>query len=251
MNGSGKKDGNNALPMDMRPAIIIPVYNHGLAIAGVINRAKGLGLPIFVVDDGSTDATASVIKGIDGITICHHARNLGKGAAILTGFTAALENACNWAITVDGDGQHNPEDAWALLQAAVQDGERCLVIGKRLGMHSAKNVPFTSRFGRTFSNFWVWVAGGPWVEDSQSGYRLYPIPEALRLATKARRYQFEVEILVVTQRQGIKIKEAPVQVIYQEKGVRVSHFQPWRDFLRNSTTFSRLIWTRIFSSFRP
>lgn len=250
MNGIDRQHGNNALPVDMRPAIIIPVYNHGLAIAGVISQAKNLGLPIIVVDDGSTDTTASIIKGIDGITICSHATNLGKGAAIRTGFTAALENACNWAITVDGDGQHKPEDAWTLLQT-VQAGERCLVIGKRLGMHSQKNVPITSRFGRAFSNFWVWAAGGPWVQDSQSGFRLYPIPEALHLVTKARRYQFEVEILVVAKRHKLTIKEAPVQVIYQEKGVRVSHFQPWRDFLRNSATFNRLIWARIFSRLRP
>ena len=62
---------------------------------------------------------------------------------------------------------------------AVDDGQRCLVVGKRQGMEGKKNVPWTSRFGRKFSNFWVWVSGGPLIEDSQSGFRLYPLPEVL------------------------------------------------------------------------
>ncbi len=249
MNAPPANPGHQTLPMPMRPAIIIPVYNHSLFIGEVIGKALNLGLPIIVVDDGSTDSTGKIIGEIEGITVRHHAINLGKGAALLTGFAAALENSCNWAITLDGDGQHNPEDTNALLQA-VKDGERCLVIGNRQGMAQNRNVPWTSRFGRNFSNFWVWAAGGPWVEDSQSGFRLYPLPEIMHLKTRARRYQFEVEILVKAHQQGINIKEMPVQVVYQERGERVSHFRPWRDFLRNSKTFSRLICNRIFSLFR-
>lgn len=236
--------------MSMRPAIIIPVYNHGEQIGEVIRQALTLGLSVFVVDDGSTDSTQQVVEPISGITVLRHSVNRGKGAAILTGFSAAADKNCDWAITLDGDGQHNPLDATGLLRA-VKEGERCIVIGKRLGMEDAANVPWTSTFGRKFSNFWVWVSGGPMVDDSQSGFRLYPLPEVLQLDVKARRYQFEVEILVKAGQQGIKIKEAPVSVIYQAKGVRVSHFRPWLDFLRNSACFSRLIFHRIFRIFRP
>ena len=202
-----------------------------------------------MVDDGSTDGTAENIAAIDGIIVLHHAINIGKGAALLTGFKAAEEKGHDWAITLDADGQHKPEDATTLLTAA-NDHDRSIVIGKRQGMDGQINVPWTSRFGRKFSNFWVWAAGGPWVEDSQSGFRLYPLPEVLTLAVKARRYQFEVEVLVKARQQGIKIKEVPVQVIYQPKGVRVSHFRPWRDFNRNSAVFTRLIFARIFKVFR-
>lgn len=232
----------------MKPAIIIPVYNHDRQIGEVVRQTLKLGLAVFVVDDGSTDGTAEVINAISGITVLRHAVNLGKGAAILTGLATAHENKCDWAITLDGDGQHDPEDATALLHV-VSGGERCIVIGKRQGMDDQKNVPWTSRFGRGFSNFWVWAAGGPWVEDSQSGFRLYPIPEALQMGVKARRYQFEVEILVKARQHGIETKEVPVSVVYQAKGERVSHFRPWRDFLRNSATFNRLIFARIFRVF--
>ena len=82
--------------------------------------------------------------------------------------------------------------------------------------------------------------------DSQSGFRLYPLPESLYLHAQARRYQFEVEILVKARLHGLPVKEAPIRVVYQAKGVRVSHFQPWLDFRRNSATFNRLIWERIY-----
>ncbi|OGR16892.1 MAG: glycosyl transferase [Desulfobacterales bacterium GWB2_56_26] len=234
----------------MKPAIVIPVYNHGSRIGEVVRQSVQLGLPVFVVDDGSTDATGEVLAGLDGITVLRHGENQGKGAAILTGFAAAVEIGCDCAVTIDGDGQHDPADAENLLQSAA-NGPRCIVIGSRQGMKDNRHVPWTSTFGRGFSNFWVWAAGGPRVSDSQSGFRLYPLPEALQLGTKARRYQFEVEILVRARRHDIEVREAPIGVIYQPRGERISHFRPWRDFLRNSSTFNRLIWARIFSFLKP
>ncbi|PKN49652.1 MAG: glycosyltransferase family 2 protein [Deltaproteobacteria bacterium HGW-Deltaproteobacteria-16] len=228
----------------MNAAVIIPVYNHEQRIAEVIRQALKLGLPLFVIDDGSTDSTPQIISDIPGISVIRHPLNLGKGAALRTGFAAAVEQGCDWALTIDGDGQHRPEDSGSLLQA-VADGRRAIVVGRREGM-VGKNVPWTSRFGRGFSNFWVWVSGGPLIKDSQSGFRLYPLPEALHLGVKATRYQFEVEVLVRARQKGINTVEAPVRVVYQAKGERVSHFQPWLDFRRNSATFSRLIWERIF-----
>ncbi len=235
---------------DMRPAVIIPVYNHAGRIAEVIHQALELGLPVFVVNDGSTDKTADRIKAIDGITVLHHAANRGKGAALRTGFAAAVEKKCDWAVTIDGDGQHRPGDAKALL-AAVSDAGRRIVVGRREGMEESEHVPWTSRFGREFSNFWVRVSGGPAIRDSQSGFRLYPLPEVLELGVAARRYQFEVEVLVRARLSGIEIVEVPVGVVYQPGEERVSHFRPWVDFWRNSATFSRLIFARLFRVFRP
>jgi glycosyltransferase involved in cell wall biosynthesis len=233
----------------MKTAIVIPVYNHGSRIAEVVRQSLALGLPIFVVDDGSTDQTAAVLTRLTGINLLRHPDNRGKGAAILTGFAAAVQAGCDWAVTLDGDGQHDPADVRNLLQR-VQDGGRQIVIGSRQGMGDNRHVPWTSRFGRGFSNFWVWAAGGPRVSDSQSGFRLYPLPEAQQLEVRARRSQFEVEILVKARRQGIPVVESPVGVIYQPRGERISHFRPWRDFWRNSSTFNRLVWARIFSLFR-
>ncbi len=226
---------------------MIPAYNHGRKIADVIEKALGLHMPVIVVDDGSTDSTYDKIRNIKGIRILRHSVNLGKGAALLTGFKEA-EKMADWAITLDADGQHRPEDAIALIRA-IPDGRRPIVVGKRTGMREAE-APWTSRFGRGFSNFWVHVSGGPLMTDSQSGFRIYPIPEAGRLDVKARRYQFEVEVLVKAKREGIPVIEAPVQAIYGEHGKKDSHFHPFYDFWRNFATFSRLITKRIFESFK-
>jgi len=227
-----------------RFAFVIPVYNHAGKVAQVIHDAQALGYPVFVVDDGSTDDTYTRIKDIQGIQILRHEQNQGKGAAILTGFAAAKAVA-DWAITIDADGQHYPEDARHLIKA-IPEKSRPIVVGARSGM-TGEHVPWTSSFGRKFSNFWVQMSGGPAISDSQSGFRIYPLPEARNLGTKSRRFQFEVEILVQAKRKGIPVIEAPVRVHYNPEGGRISHFRPFVDSLRNSTTFTRLIFRRIFS----
>jgi glycosyltransferase involved in cell wall biosynthesis len=228
-----------------RFAFIIPVYNHAATVAQVVKDAQAFRYPVFVVDDGSTDNTYDQIKEIAGIQILRHQQNLGKGAAIMTGFAEAAAVA-DWAITIDADGQHYPEDARKLIKA-IPKKTRPIIVGARADM-TGVHVPWTSRFGRKFSNFWVRVSGGPAILDSQSGFRIYPLPEALNLKTKARRFQFEVEILVQAKRKGFQVFESPVRVNYNPNGKRISHFRLFVDFLRNSSTFTRLIFTRIFTS---
>jgi glycosyltransferase involved in cell wall biosynthesis len=203
-----------------------------------------LGIPVIVVDDGSTDATHDRIKHIEGIRILRHRSNRGKGAALLTGFAVAAK-LCDWAITLDADGQHHPEDAQRLIDA-IPEAERPIIIGKRDGMLGA-DVPWTSRFGREFSNFWVRMSGGPAVADSQSGFRAYPLPECLHLGVSARRFQFEVEVLVKAAWSQMPVTEVPVRVSYRPGARRISHFHPFFDFLRNTGLFSRLITYRILT----
>jgi glycosyltransferase involved in cell wall biosynthesis len=222
--------------------VVIPVYNHEQMVADVVRRALALGLPVWVVDDGSTDRTHERIRGIDGIRILRHRSNRGKGAALLTGFAAAA-GVADWAITLDADGQHDPPDARKLI-AAIPAAGRPIIVGRREGMLAA-DVPWTSRFGREFSNFWVRASGGPAVSDSQSGFRAYPLPECLHLGVRARRFQFEVEVLVQARRRGMPVIEVPVGVSYTPGTRRVSHFHPFYDFLRNTGLFSRLIVQRI------
>lgn len=230
-------------------AIVIPVYNHGQRVRDVIQRALKLNMPVFVVDDGSMDDTFDRIKDIKGINILRHYINMGKGAALMTGFVEATKIA-DWAITLDADGQHDPSDAIPMIRG-IQSGKRPIVVGMRTGM-MGPDIPWTSRFGRKFSNFWVRVSGGPLVNDSQSGFRIYPLPETLQLKVVARRFQFEVEILVKAGWKGISVCEIPISVNYQQRGERISHFRPFIDFVRNSFTFTRLILQRllILSTFK-
>lgn len=239
-----------------RIAVIIPVYNHESRVAGVVAAARELPFSIFVVDDGSTDGSYERIQSIPDITILRHRENRGKGAALLTGFTAAASTVAHWAATVDADGQHDPRDVLKLIAAleilppgskggkVPANFRRPFIVGLREEM-AGPEVPWTSRFGRSFSNFWVRLAGGPKILDSQSGMRLYPLPEALDLGVRARRFQFEVEILVRAQWLGHPVLEVPIGVTYQPGVERISHFRPFIDFLRNSSTFSSLIALRI------
>ncbi|MEQ8152162.1 MAG: glycosyltransferase family 2 protein [Smithellaceae bacterium] len=243
MSKAGKKITPSLINSKGRFAFVIPVYNHAGNVAKVIRRTKKLGFPVFVVNDGSTDNTYDEIRKIHGIRIICHEKNMGKGAALMSGFAAAALEA-DWAITIDADGQHHPEDALNLI-AAVPGSRRAIIVGAREGMHG-EHVPWTSRFGRKFSNFWVWVSGGPLLSDSQSGMRIYPLPEVTAISVKAQRFQFEVEILVQAKRKGLPVLETPVRVDYNPGGARISHFRPFVDFVRNSLTFTRLIFTRIF-----
>jgi len=232
----------------LRCAIVIPAYNHGTQVQVVVEKCLQFQLPVVVVDDGSTDSTPDVLASLSGVTVIRHKKNHGKGASLLTGFAAVLQLA-DWAITIDADGQHDPEDILSLISLirAVPEGQRPLVIAKRVWMGN-RNVPWTSRWGRRFANFWVWTSCGRWLSDAQSGFRVYPLPETLRLGIRTRRYQFEVEVVVLAVWRGIPIIETPVHAIYGPREERVSHFRPWLDFWRNSKTFARLVATRILIS---
>jgi len=230
--------------MEHRFAVVIPVYNHSSTLEQVVSQSLKLDLPVIVVDDGSTDPLPEGINRIPGVKLLRHKVNQGKGAAIITGLIEAVKTA-DFVITMDADGQHRPDDARKLIQA-IPDNSRPIIVGKREGM-LAKAVPWTSRFGRCFSNFWVWIAGGPRVTDSQSGFRIYPLPETIDLNIRAMRYQFEVEVLVKARWNNLHVIEAPVGVDYGPKGQRISHFRPGLDFIRNTLTFSRLITKRILT----
>jgi glycosyltransferase involved in cell wall biosynthesis len=230
---------------DPRFAILIPVYNHGRTVASVVKQALDLSLPVVVVDDGSTDQTAVELDALTNINVIRHDRNQGKGAAILTGLQVLL-NQADWVITIDADGQHNPKDAVRMLdqlKRITPNHKKPILLGNRIGME-ADHVPWASRFGRKFSNFWVKCASGRQLADSQSGFRAYPLPEALQLEVKARRFQFEIEVLVKACWEGLPIAETPVGVHYAREQ-RISHYRPFIDFLRNTGTFARLITQRI------
>ena len=116
-----------------RFAFVIPVYNHAGLVAQVIRQAMDLNYPVFVIDDGSTDDTAKRLAEIQGINIISHKKNMGKGAAIMSGFIAASAVA-DWAITIDADGQHYPQDAIKLI-AAIPEGILPNILGKRDDMN--------------------------------------------------------------------------------------------------------------------
>ena len=223
-------------------AFVIPVYNHPQYVAQVIQGTQKYGFPVIVVNDGSTDETAACLEKIPGIHVLSHRINQGKGAAILTGFREA-EKIAERAIIIDADGQHDPVDAAALMDLALHN-PGAIIIGTRKKMKE-QLAPWTSRFGKQLSNFWVFAVSGMWLKDSQSGFRIYPLPECLALSVTTRRFQLEVEILVKAHWRGVPVFEQPISVKYKKEIRWVSHFRPLIDSLRIVATFARLLAQRL------
>ena len=213
--------------------VVIPTYNNGGTIGRVVAGALEQCDSVIVVNDGSTDATPGILSGLakEGLTVVTLDRNSGKGAALKAGFRKALDMGFAYAITLDGDGQHYPEDIATMLRAN-QEHPGALILGSRMmdGADRSKG----SSFANKFSNFWLWVQTGRKLDDTQTGYRLYPLKKLYGLRLLTSRYEAELELLVFASWHGVELVPVPVNVYYPPKEERVSHFRPGMDFARIS-----------------
>jgi len=225
---------------DNRVCIIIPTYNNAKTIGNVISETLVYCKHVYVINDGSTDETLNVLNGMEGIKIVSYEQNKGKGFAIRKGFEVALTNGFDYAITIDSDGQHYPEDIEVLLQKH-NSKPNSLIVGSR--NIEAEGMPSKNTFANKFSNFWYWAETGQKLPDTQSGFRLYPIHKYRKTKWFSTKYEFEIEILVRSNWSGIKVIPVPIKVYYPPEDERVSHFKPFKDFTRISilNTFLVLI----------
>lgn len=210
--------------------VVIPTYNNAGTIADTVRRTLSIVHDVIVVSDGSTDGTLDILRSIRGITIVAYERNAGKGMALKRGFRKALEMGFAYAITLDADGQHFPEDIPAMLQANLKH-PGALVVGQRKGLEKMKRSA-GSKFANAFGNFWFAVQTGNCLKDTQTGFRLYPLKKLYGLSLLTSRYEAELELLVFASWHGIKIVSTPVNVFYPSPEERVSHFRPGLDFTR-------------------
>ena len=211
--------------------VIIPTYNNAGTIADVVRRAQEQCSDVIVVCDGCTDNTIELLKALDEVpTIVELPKNSGKGAALKAGFEYALEKGFAYAITLDGDAQHYPEDIPVLLRAN-QEHPRALIVGERKNLERAERSK-GSKFANAFSNFWFAVQTLTHLKDTQTGYRLYPLKKLRGLSLLTSRYEAELELMVFASWHGVKLVSEPVNVFYPPRSERVSHFRPTKDFAR-------------------
>ncbi len=203
--------------------MVIPVYNHATTVGEVVTGSLVHSGTVLVCDDGSTDGSGDRAREA-GAEVLVHTKNQGKGAALRTLLDEAKKRGFRYAISLDADGQHLPRDIPHLVDEVKQE-PGALVVGAR-DLEKA-GAPGSSQFGRAFSNFWVWFESGERVEDSQSGFRAYPLPETLLVAGKRARYDFEVEVLLRAAWAGLPLRSVPIQVVYPPN--RVTHFRPFKD----------------------
>lgn len=218
----------------MRPpaglAIVIPAFQEAATIADIVARAHAAlpGVRLIVVDDGSADGTGKAAAAA-GAEVLALATNGGKGVALRHGMRAALARGACFVATLDGDGQHRPEDLPRLAALARPDR---IVIGSRRG---ASGQPAARRRANRIADFWISWAAGAAVADSQSGLRIYPAAALAaldRYEGRARRFSFESEILIDAARAGIGIVAADIPALYAGTLRRASHFRPVADIAR-------------------
>jgi glycosyltransferase involved in cell wall biosynthesis len=206
--------------------VLVPAYNEAGRIGSVIPAATGY-LPVLVVDDGSTDNTAAVAVQ-SGAELLRQESNQGKGAALRAGFAFALEHNFDAVITLDADGQHDPAEIPAFVNA-FQQHQADLIIGAR----DFRLMPVVRRFTNTFGRWSFSWAVGQLVQDNQSGYRLLSarMMRAM-LPSQEQGFQFEVEMIAECIRLGLILEWIPIKTIYGEERSHIRPLQHAINYLR-------------------
>lgn len=215
----------------LKCVVVMPTYNNAGTIAQVISDVKNYADDVIVVNDGSTDNTASILASIEGIKVIDYPKNKGKGYALKLGLAKAYEWGYRYAITIDSDGQHYADDIPVFIEKIEEKPDSLLIGARNL---TADNMPSKNTFANKFSNFWYKVETGEKLSDTQSGFRLYPLEKLQKIHLITRRYEFEVEIIVRAAWRGVNVENVPIKVYYPPVEERVSHFRPMKDFTRIS-----------------
>lgn len=218
--------------------VVIPALNAAASVAGVVKASLAHLPDVVVVNDGSTDATPKAAAGA-GATVLHHPQNLGKGAALKTGFRYALERGFDAVVTVDADGQHLPSEIPKFVRAFRETGAD-LVIGDR--SHLFEGMLPRRRNANMFSAWAISQCAGTRVGDSQSGFRLYSASLLRDVEIRANGFAAESEIIVRAGRLGRNVISIPIDLGFVN-GVSTSHYRPLLDTLRIAGVVAR---TRFF-----
>lgn len=211
--------------------VIIPTYNNSGTICDVIRSVLEYSYDVMVVNDGCTDHTSELLTQFDNLKILSYDKNRGKGYALRLALNHARKEGYRYAITIDADGQHYADDIPVFVERIQQVPDSLLIGARNL---RADNMPSKNTFANKFSNFWYRVETLHVLQDTQSGYRLYPLRKLDNIFFVTRRYEFEVEIIVRAAWRGVNVENIPVKVYYPPVEERVSHFRPLRDFTRIS-----------------
>ncbi|MCC6139954.1 MAG: glycosyltransferase family 2 protein [Nitrospira sp.] len=210
--------------------VVIPAYNEAATVRDVALRARRQCLHVLVVDDGSTDGTVEALADLD-VTLLRNERNLGKAGSLCRGFEAALAAGAAGVITLDADGQHAPEEIPLFIEQARGEPKAFLIGARR---RDQRKLSVWRYAANRIADFWIgWAAGAP-IEDSQSGFRLYPAALLRALDVpheRARSFVFESEVVIEAARRAMVIRNVSITVV-PRSGPRPSHFRPVLDIVR-------------------
>jgi glycosyltransferase involved in cell wall biosynthesis len=221
--------------------IVIPAFDEARSLERIVTRARRYG-SVLVVDDGSTDDGASVATAA-GADVIRLERRRGKGEALRRGFCEGLQRGVDRVVTLDADGQHDPDSIPRLLEAAAEAPE-ALVIGGRLGSTGAGEgvIPAGRRAALRIAGFFINWLTGTFIADTQSGFRVYPAGLLRGVSPRSGRFVLETEMLLRAVAAGWRLVEIPIGAIHVEG--RRSRFRPIRDGIAVGAYLARHILRR-------
>jgi glycosyltransferase involved in cell wall biosynthesis len=231
-----------SLPMT-RPAIVIPFYNHEIALPATVAALREAGLRCWVVDDGSDPRCDAVLAALERehrawVTVLRLSPNCGKGHAVIAGLRAALAAGCTHGVQIDADGQHDVRDLPALLAASAAQPD-AVVTGVPVYDDSVPKIRF---YGRYLTHIIVWINTlSLQIRDSMCGFRVYPLRSTLAVwdaGGVGGRMEFDTGILVRMYWHGVSVVNIPTRVTYPADGV--SHFDLLHDNLRIAAMHVRM-----------
>ena len=229
--------------LGFRPCCVIPIYDHGATIRALVAALAAHALPIYIVDDGSGEATqaelARVRDAFAQVRLARLPQNRGKGAAVMHGLRQARADGMTHALQIDADGQHDPGDVPRFLARAAERPD-AVICGQPRFDHSIPKVRF---YGRYLTHFLVWLETLSFaIRDSMCGFRVYPLAAAGELIDRVaipQRMDFDTAVLVRLAWRGVPIENLPTRVVYPAGGV--SHFRMLRDNLRLTLMHTLLV----------
>lgn len=227
-----------------RYCVVMPTYENAGTVCAVADSVLAAGYHLIAVADGPHDGTAELLDGYrDRVTVVAYKENRGKGHALSAGFTKAVEEGYDYAVTIDSDGQHSADDIPLLLEVSLRN-PGAVIVGRR-AMEGVER-PASSGFANRFANFWFAVHTLRRFPDTQSGFRCYPLSYYGKTRFFTSRYEAELEMLVRGAWNGIGMVAVPVRVYYPPRDERVSHFRKGRDFMRISLLNTVLTFAAVF-----
>ncbi|MDD2540166.1 MAG: glycosyltransferase family 2 protein [Desulfuromonadaceae bacterium] len=218
----------------MAACILIPAYNAEKTILTVVRECLEQGVAVVLVDDGSTDGTSRLLDGLP-VALLRHPRNLGKGAALKTGFAWALESGFDAVVTIDADGQHDVTAIPRLL-ASAQSGQWGILIASRRSQF--EQMAGLRKLWNRIGVWCIWKRTGFEITDSQSGFRYYSGDVLKKLSLTSNGYALEMEILLKAWKSGFTVGSLPVAARVAD-GRATSHYRPFMDTVNISMTFLR------------
>lgn len=198
--------------------VLIPSYNEAKTIGGLVGKLRSIGLTVYVVDDGSSDETASLAHGA-GAVVVKHRQNMGKGASMREGFNHIIKKGFRSVVVMDGDGQHEVADIDGFLKR-MQDTGSDIVIGNR--MSDTSSMPPIRIHTNTFMSRLISRICGQHVPDSQSGFRLIRTEVLKNIKLECSNYEIESEIIIKAAKAGYKIESVPIKTVYRDERSRIN-----------------------------